>query len=66
MSLPASARQRWRLADGGEVGYIDIGDAVVIVPGGVASLRRSLLDAVTEDDWQAASEGFGDVDLATE
>lgn len=66
MSLPASARQRWRLADGGEVGYIDIGDAVVIVPGGVASLRRNLLDAITDDDWQAASEGFGDPDLATE
>lgn len=66
MSLPASARRRWRLGAGGEVGYIDLGDAVVIVPGGVEALRRELLEAVTDDDWRAASEGFGDPDLATE
>jgi hypothetical protein len=64
MSLPASARHRWRLDDGGEVGYLDLGEAIVIVPGGVQALRRQLLDAVTEADWQAAREGFGDPDLA--
>jgi hypothetical protein len=66
MSLPAAARHRWRLDDGGEVGFLDLGDAVVIVPGGVQRLRRVLLDAVTDDDWQQASEGFGDPDLANE
>ncbi len=66
MSLPASARRRWRLSGGGEVGYLDLGDAVVIVPGGVSSLRRGLLDAVTAEDWRAAAAGFGDPDLATE
>jgi hypothetical protein len=66
MSLPASARHRWGLNDGGEVGYLDIGDAVVIVPGGVKRLRRALLDAVLESDWADAREGFGDRDLANE
>ncbi len=66
MSLPATARHRWGLDDGGEVGYLDIGDAVVIVPGGIAPLRRALLDAVTDDDWQQARAGFGDRDLASE
>ena len=66
MSLPAAARHRWRLDDGGEVGFLDLGDAVVIVPGGVQRLRRMLLDVVTDDDWQRASEGFGDPDLANE
>lgn len=66
MSLPASARRRWGLEDGGEVGYLDLGDAVVIVPGGVAALRRSLLDAVLDHDWQRAREGFGDADLANQ
>jgi hypothetical protein len=66
MSLPAAARRRWRMGQGGAVGYVDLGDAVVIVPGGVKALRRRLLDAVTDEDWQAASEGFGDPDLATE
>jgi len=66
MSLPASARHRWGLDEGGDVGYLDLGDAVVIVPGGTAVLRRTLLDAVTDDDWDRARAGFGDDELATE
>jgi hypothetical protein len=66
MSLPATARRRWGLDDGGEVGYLDIGDAVVIVPGGIKRLRRALLDAVSEADWEHARRGFGDRDLANE
>jgi hypothetical protein len=66
MSLPAAARRRWRLGKGGAVGYLDLGDAVVIVPGGVKRLRRELLGALTEDDWRQAGEGFGDPDLANE
>jgi hypothetical protein len=66
MSLPAAARHRWQLADGGAVGYLDLGDAIVIVPGGVAALRRQLLGDITEDTWAEARDGFGDPDLATE
>jgi hypothetical protein len=66
MSLPAIARHRWGLDHGGEVGYLDVGDAIVIVPGGVDELRRSLLDAVSDADWDSARAGFGDPDLANE
>jgi len=66
MSLPAAARRRWRLGRGGEVGYLDLGDAVIIVPGGVKRLRRQLLEAVTAEEWEQAAEGFGDPDLANE
>ena len=66
MSLPASARRRWGLNDGGEVGYLDIGDALLIVPGGVDRLRRAALEAVSASDWEAARRGFGDRDLANE
>ena len=66
MSLPATARHRWRLERGGEVGYLDLGDAVVIVPGGIKQLRRQLLDAVTAGDWEKARAGFGDPELANE
>jgi len=48
------------------VGYLDLGDAVIIVPGGVKQLRRQLLSAVTANDWLRASEGFGDPELADE
>jgi hypothetical protein len=50
----------------GEVGYLDIGDAVVIVPGGVEPLRRAVLAAVSDDEWRQARAGFGDPDLASE
>jgi len=66
MSLPASARHRWGLEHGGEVGYLDIGEAIVLVPGGLGALRRALLGAVTAGDWAEARAGFGDADLATE
>jgi hypothetical protein len=66
MSLPATARHRWGLDDGGEVGYLDVGDAIVIVPGGIDQLRAALLDAVGDADWHDARAGFGDPDLVTE
>ena len=64
MSLPASARHRWGLDDGGDVGYLDLGDAVLLVPGSVDQLRAALLDAVDDEIWARARDGFGDPDLA--
>lgn len=66
MSLPSSARHRWGLDDGGDVGYLDLGDAIVIVPSGTAKLRRALLDSVSDQDWDQARRGFGDDELANE
>lgn len=66
MSLPASTRHRWGLDGGGEVGYLDLGDVIVLVPGGVDALRNKLLASVTEAEWNEARLGYGDVDLATE
>ena len=66
MSLPATVRRRWGLDCGGKVGFLDIGDAVLLVPGGVEDLRRELLESVSDQDWQFARAGFGDPDLANE
>ena len=66
MSLPAAARHRWGLDDGGAVGFVDLGDAVILVPGGIRTARAELLAAVTADDWERARAGFGDSDLANE
>jgi len=66
MSLPATARNRWGLEGGGDVGYLDLGDAIVIVPGGTDALRRRLIDAITDAEWDDARSGFGDPDLANE
>lgn len=66
MSLPAEARRRWGLDAGGGVGYLDLGDAIVVVPGGIEHLRARLIQAVDEETWRSAAAGFGDPDLASE
>ncbi len=44
MALPAEARRRWNLTQGGAVEIADLGDALVIVPAGGGGLRALLLE----------------------
>jgi AbrB family looped-hinge helix DNA binding protein len=46
MALPADARRRWNLSEGGTVEIADLGDAIVIVPASRGGLRSMLNDAV--------------------
>lgn len=48
MALPAEARRRWNLGDGGSVEVADLGDALLIVPSGRGSLRALLSNAIAE------------------
>lgn len=45
-SLPAELRHRWGIEAGGEVAFVDLGDAALVVPGGIerakVELRRVL------------------------
>jgi hypothetical protein len=66
MSLPAEARHRWGLEGGGEVGYLDVGEAVILIPGSVENLRHRLFQALTEEDWAHVRDGRGNPDLANE
>lgn len=61
-SLPAELRHRWGIDEGGTVAIIDLGDAALIVPGGVDRAKRELLRvlAVRYDD---AIESLDDPDL---
>ena len=47
-SLPAELRHRWGIDGGGEVGFIDLGGAALIVPGGIASARAELRRVLDE------------------
>ena len=51
-SLPAALRHRWGIDDGGEVAFIDLGNAALILPGGskaaVTEVRRVLQDGAYE------------------
>jgi len=63
MALPAQTRHRWGLDQGGIIGWVDLGDAVVLVPGGLSQLRDEFL---ANADWDSASSGFGDPELANQ
>ena len=63
MALPAQARHRWGLDEGGIVGWIDMGDSVLLVPGGLQQVRSELL---ANADWESARSGFGDSELANQ
>ncbi len=61
-SLPAELRHRWGIEHGGEVGIIDLGDAALIVPGGVERARRELR-RVLRERYEEAVAGIGEPDL---
>ncbi len=48
MALPAEARRRWNLGEGGSVEVADLGDALLIVPAGRGGLRALLRAAINE------------------
>lgn len=48
MSLPASARKRWQMDDGGTVEVADLGNILIVAPGGQDGLR-CLVRAAIED-----------------
>src|SRR5262249_3531135 len=50
-------RRRWR------VGFIDLGDAVMIVPGGLAAARAELR-SVLRDEYEAGVAAIDDADLS--
>jgi bifunctional DNA-binding transcriptional regulator/antitoxin component of YhaV-PrlF toxin-antitoxin module len=55
-SLPAELRRRWGIDQGGEVGFIDLGNAALLVPGGMSVARAELRRVLAEryDDGLAA------------
>lgn len=62
-SLPAELRHRWGIDDGGEVGFIDLGNAALVVPGGVVAARRELR-RVLADRYEDGLASIGDSELA--
>lgn len=61
-SLPAELRRRWGIDEGGEVGFIDLGGAALIIPGGVSAARRELRRVLAER-YDRGLAAVGDPDL---
>lgn len=62
-SLPAELRHRWGIDGGGEVGFIDLGEAALVVPGGISAARQEL-SRVLEERYEQGLEAISDPDLA--
>jgi bifunctional DNA-binding transcriptional regulator/antitoxin component of YhaV-PrlF toxin-antitoxin module len=62
-NVPASLRHRWGLQDGGVIGFIDLGGAALVVPGGLAAARQELRRVLAER-YDDAVASLDDPDLA--
>ena len=65
-SLPASARRRWGIEAGGDVEVFDLGQAVVIFPGGPGTARRCLASVVDASGYEQLVSRITDPDLRDE
>ena len=66
LALPAEARRRWGLSDGGPVEIVDLGHAALLIPGGTGTLRRMLADVVSADGYADLVAAIDDPDLQTQ
>jgi bifunctional DNA-binding transcriptional regulator/antitoxin component of YhaV-PrlF toxin-antitoxin module len=62
-NLPAELRHRWGIEHGGEVGIIDLGDAALVLPGGIQSARAELR-RVLRERYETGLDSITDPDLA--
>lgn len=62
-SVPADLRHRWGMEAGGEIAFIDLGDAALVVPGGVEVARREVR-RVLRDRYAVGIAAIDDPDLA--
>jgi bifunctional DNA-binding transcriptional regulator/antitoxin component of YhaV-PrlF toxin-antitoxin module len=62
-SLPAELRHRWGIEGGGEVAFVDLGDAALILPGGMDRAREELRSVLAER-YEAGLAAIADPDLA--
>lgn len=62
-NLPAELRHHWGIEDGGEIAFIDLGDAALVLPGGIARAEAELKSVLTER-YNVGLVAIDDPDLA--
>jgi bifunctional DNA-binding transcriptional regulator/antitoxin component of YhaV-PrlF toxin-antitoxin module len=63
-NLPAALRHRWGIDHGGEVAFVDLGDAALILPGGLDAARLELRRVLLDGAYEAGLRSIADPDLA--
>ena len=68
LSLPADVRRRWGIESGGSVEIVDLGDSVLLIPGGDGALWRLIRQAIPPEEYKRIVDEIGqdEPDLATE
>jgi AbrB family looped-hinge helix DNA binding protein len=68
LSLPADIRRRWGIERGGSVEIVDLGESVLLLPGGDGALWRLIRDAIPPEEYKRITDEIGrdEPDLATE
>lgn len=62
-SLPAGLRHRWGIEEGGVISFVDLGDAALVVPGGM-QVARTELHRVLRERYADGVAAIGDPDVA--
>jgi bifunctional DNA-binding transcriptional regulator/antitoxin component of YhaV-PrlF toxin-antitoxin module len=62
-SLPAELRHRWGIEGGGEISFVDLGDAALILPGRMEQARAELKRVLTQT-YDTGLAAIADPDLA--
>jgi bifunctional DNA-binding transcriptional regulator/antitoxin component of YhaV-PrlF toxin-antitoxin module len=63
-SLPAVLRHRWGIDEGGEVAFIDLGDAALVLPRGIESAQVELRRVLLGGGYERGVATIDDPDLA--
>lgn len=63
-SLPAELRHRWGIADGGDVAFIDLGDAALVLPGGMEAAKAEVRRVLATGAYAEGLAALEDPDLA--
>jgi AbrB family looped-hinge helix DNA binding protein len=63
-SLPAELRHRWGISEGGAVAFIDLGDAALILPGGVETAKAEVRRLLAAGAYAEGLAAIDDPDLA--
>jgi bifunctional DNA-binding transcriptional regulator/antitoxin component of YhaV-PrlF toxin-antitoxin module len=63
-SLPAALRHRWGIDEGGEVAFVDLGHAALVVPGGIGVARDELRRVLLDGGYERGVALLDDPDLA--
>jgi hypothetical protein len=62
--LPAALRRRWGIENGGEVAFVDLGGAALVLPGGTRAAREELRRVLLGGAYEAGVAALDEPDLA--